>query len=96
MYGRTAVWREKRRGLFKPLPIPDRIWVEISIDFITGLPPLEPDRVTNIIVITDRLFKDIIFEAIVSTTSEAVVDRLLYYLIRYYGIPTAIVSDRGP
>lgn len=94
--GRTAVWREKRRGLLKPLPIPDRMWAEISIDFITGLPPSGPDRATNIMVITDRLFKDMIFEAMASTTSEAVADRLLHCLIRYHGIPTAIVSDRGP
>ena len=31
-----------------------------------------------------------------STTAEAVVERLLSSLIRYYALPLAIVSDRGP
>ena len=55
----AAVWREKRRGLLKPLPIPDRLWSDISIDFITNL--LNVDRHPFIIVITNRLFKSVIF-----------------------------------
>jgi hypothetical protein len=94
--GRTAVWREKRRGLLKPLPIPERIWNEISMDFITGLPPSGPDQADSIMVITDRLSKSVIFEAMASTTAEAVAERLLRCLIRHHGLPSAIVSDRGP
>lgn len=94
--GRTAVWREKRRGLLKPLPIPERIWAEISIDFITGLPPSGPEQATNIMVITDRLSKNVIFEPMTLITSEAVAEKLLLCLIRHHGLPRAIVSDRGP
>jgi hypothetical protein len=36
--GSATIWRQKKWGLLKPLPVPDRIWSEISIDFITGLP----------------------------------------------------------
>lgn len=82
--------------MLKPLPIPDRMWSEISIDFITGLPPSGPDKATNIMVITDRLFKDTIFEPMADTTAEAVAYRLLHCLIRYHGLPRAITSDRGP
>ncbi|KAJ6436495.1 retrovirus polyprotein [Purpureocillium lavendulum] len=28
--GHSNVWREKRRGLLKPLPVPERIWSELS------------------------------------------------------------------
>jgi hypothetical protein len=36
--GRTKPWRELKRGLLRSLPLPDRIWKEISMDFVTDLP----------------------------------------------------------
>jgi hypothetical protein len=50
---RNTIWRETKKGLLKPLPIPECIWGEISIDFITDLPPSERDKATNCMVITD-------------------------------------------
>ena len=47
-------------------------------------------------VITDRLLKSIILEVMASITAEAIAKRLLNYFIRYYGLPSAIVFDRGP
>lgn len=94
--GRAAVWREKKRGLLKPLPIPARIWSELSIDFITDLPPSGPDQATFMMVVTDRLSKNVIFEPMASTTAEAVAKRLSWCLFRHHGPPRAIVSDRGP
>lgn len=72
------------------------MWSELSIDFVTDLPPSGPDQATNIMVITERLFKDVIFERIASITTEAVAERLVDCLIRHHGFPRAIVSDRGP
>lgn len=92
--GSKAVWREKKRGLLKPLPIPERQWTEISIDFITDLPTSKTGA-ANVMVITDRLFKSCIFKALKSTTVEIVVDALMECLIEHHGPPTAIVSDRG-
>lgn len=93
--GRANIWREKRRGLLKPLPIPDRPWAELSIDFVTDLPPSGPNGATTIMVITDRLFKNVILEPMASITTQAVADTLLQCLIRHHGLPRAIVSDRG-
>ena len=36
--GRSKVWRDLKNGLLKPLPVPDRFYQEISIDFIIDLP----------------------------------------------------------
>ncbi|KAM4062023.1 reverse transcriptase (RNA-dependent DNA polymerase) [Hirsutella rhossiliensis] len=73
------IWREKRRGLLKPLPIPDRIWSELSIDFSNGS--------TNLMVVTDRLSKDI--------TAETTARALLRNVVQHHGVPRAIVTDRG-
>jgi hypothetical protein len=35
--GRTKPWRELKRRLLWLLPLPDRIWKEISMDFVTDL-----------------------------------------------------------
>jgi len=47
-------------------------------------------------VITDRLFKSIIVEALVDITTETTAKTLLQCLIKHHGIPRVIVSDRGP
>ena len=47
-------------------------------------------------VITDRLSKSVIFEPMVGTSAEEVAQRLLEGVFRHHGLPTAIVSDRGP
>ncbi len=93
--GQAKPWREKKQGLLKPLPVPDRVWSEISMDFITDLPPGKTTGATCLMVICDRLGKGKIYEAMVSTTAEAVAQRFLDRFVRYHGFPAAIVSDRG-
>ena len=36
--GRTKIWREAKRGLLKPLPIPEHFFADLLVDFITDLP----------------------------------------------------------
>ena len=49
--GKSKIWREQKHRLLKPLPIPERIWSELSVDFITGLAPSKD--CTSIVVVTD-------------------------------------------
>ncbi|KAJ6436050.1 hypothetical protein O9K51_11425 [Purpureocillium lavendulum] len=93
---RTTIWRQSKQGLLKPLPIPERIWSEIHIDFITELPPTGRDNATNLMGITDRLTKGVILEALDDISAEAVARRLFSCYFPYHGIPTTITSDRGP
>ena len=52
---RSKASREKYNGLLKPLPVPERRWRDISVDFIVELP--ESQDYTNIMVVVDRLSK---------------------------------------
>src|SRR5579871_2390351 len=68
--GRITVWRDKRWGLLKPLPIPSQVWREISMDFIVGLPSARGSGATNCLVIVDRFSKGAIFEPISDMSAE--------------------------
>ena len=61
---------------------------------MSGLPLLGLNKVTYIIVITDRLFKNVILKPITLIITEAVTDKLFRYLIRYYGLSKVIISDK--
>ena len=91
--GRSKSWREGTQGLLKPLPIPTRIWKEISMDFVEGLP--ESEGMTSLMVITDRLSKGAIFVPLPDTKTETVVRKFIERVVAYHWLPDAITSDRG-
>ena len=91
--GRTKPWRDGLQGFLKPLPLPDRIWKEISMDFIEGLP--ESNGCTNLMVITDRLSKDVVLIPLENIGAENVASNFLKHVVAYHWLPDAIVlSDR--
>lgn len=87
-------WKDRRQGFLKPLPVPERIWREISVDFVVDL-PLSNDC-KNLLVITDRLSKGVILEACNDMSAEWVAETFIRRFYRLHGLPTAIVSDRAP
>ena len=89
--------REGKHGLLKPLPIPYRMWADISVDFITPLPESTHQGVTyrHIMVVVDRLSKMKRFVALESLEVEAVVQAFLEWVRRLEGYPEIIVPDRG-
>src|ERR1700742_267889 len=92
--------RHKPYGLLKQLPIPERPWESISLDFIVELPSskseLDSRTYDAILVIVDRLTKMSLFIPTVGTLDAQGLARLyLLHVFSKHGIPTDIVSDRG-
>jgi hypothetical protein len=90
---RTKASREKYHGLLKPLPVPERRWSDISVDFIVDLPPSEGN--TNIMVVVDRLSKYRHVIGCHDISAPTVARLFLDNVWKYHGLPNSIVSDRG-
>ena len=82
-------------GLLQPLPIPDKPWSAVSMDFIDGLP--RSQRMDVIMVVVDRLTKYVHFIALSHPYSAAKVAHLFaQHVFKLHGMPTSLVSDRDP
>ena len=93
--GRTKAWKDKKHGLLQPLPVPARIWDDISMDFIVDLPPTKPSGATNLLVITDLLSKGVKLVPMVKITAQATAQAIVNHVIADHGPPNSTVSDRG-
>ena len=91
---RSKPRRHKPYGLLKQLPIPERPWNSISMDFIETLP--SSSGYDAILVIVDRLSKQGIFIPTNSTcTSEQLAKIFVMYVFSKHGVPAHVTSDRG-
>jgi len=81
--------------LLKPLPIPEKTWIDVSIDFIEGLPKSYGKAV--IMVLVDQLSKYAHFCPLAHPYKVANVAQLfLDNIFKLHGTPSTIFSDRDP
>jgi hypothetical protein len=91
--------RHKPYGLLKPLPEPRAAWSDITMDFITDLPPSRRGRnvYDSILVIVDRKTKMSLYVPCdKKCDAEELAHLLVERVISRFGTPDSIVSDRGP
>ena len=90
----SKVPRHLPAGTLEPLPIPQRPWTHLSIDFVTDLPQSEGN--TTIVVIVDRFSKGCCLVPLPGLpTSLQTAEVLFHHVFRRFGLPEDIVSDRG-
>ena len=81
-------------GLLEPLPLPTRIWIDISMDFIEGLP--KSGGKTVILVVVDHLSKYSHFFALIHPhTTSSIKKCFMDQIFPLHGIPSSIVSNRN-
>lgn len=91
---RSKIPRHRPYGLLHPLPIPEKPWSSISMDFIVDLPPSA--GFDSIFVVVDRLTKMAHFVPCNKTvTGEETAKLFLDNIYRHHGLPDDIISDRG-
>ncbi|RVW61382.1 Transposon Ty3-I Gag-Pol polyprotein [Vitis vinifera] len=89
------VEQRQPKDLLEPLPIAERPWDSVTMDFIIGLPKLEDND--SIIVVMDKFSKYATFIAApTDCTAEETTRLFLKHVVKYWGLPKFIISDRDP
>ena len=93
-----AVWH-KPYGDLQSLPIPIHRLKDLFMDFVTGLPILtdwKRDSYDSILVIVNRLMKIVYYKPVkITIDALSLAEVIIDVVIRHYGLPDLIVTDRG-
>lgn len=95
VFQQDKVENQVARGLLQSLPIAERPWETVTMDFIVALPTSE--GYISIIVVVDKFSKHATFIAApTDVTAENTAKLLFKHVVKYWGVPRHIISDRDP
>jgi len=84
----------QKLGKYQPLPVLERPWESISMDFLGGLPTIQRGH-DYIFVVVNRFSKMAILIACTKTVTAPQVAKLFFqHVWTYFGLPSSIVSNR--
>ena len=77
--------------------VPRFPWEIITLDFVSGLPEDSSTKYSQILIIVDKFTKYVILEPCVKEVSATqTADILVKRVVRDFGVPRLVISDRGP
>jgi transposase InsO family protein len=98
VYQRTKVKRHLLYGELSTFPLPSRPWQEITMDFITGLPPSKHNGAIydSILVVVDRYTKMVRYLHVTKTIdAPTLAEIFVQKIFKDFGAPAGITTDRG-
>jgi len=84
-------WKDRWQGFLKPLPVSERVWQKIFINFVVDL--LLSEGCTNLLIIMNHLSKKVILKLCKNMTAEWVTQTFIQHFYWAHKLLTAIVSD---
>ena len=93
----TKTYMVQKQSFFNPLPIPNRKWIDLLLDFVVKLPKCcRRNRVfQHILVVVDRLTKQWLYKPLKTLHTSKFIDAIYCCVFSLYRFPLITVNDRG-
>ena len=95
IYRQTKAYMIKKQSLFNPLLIPNRKWIDLSLDFVVKLLKCRQQNHVSqhIFMIVDQLIKQWLYEPLETLHTSKFIDAIYCHIFSLYGFPLTIVNN---